>query len=103
MSQRKLDHLTNLGHLLAAATDIIVTNFFGVILIVSIDRFPLVKKGGGGCYNTILAGVNVDNLELYRPETTSDDEGITLLDWAVAVLEVWNEVCRSNVASDTLY
>ena len=102
MPEWQLDHLTDLGHLLTATTDIIVADLLGVVLIVAADRFTLVEEGSRRCDDTELARLHVHDLELNGAETTSDKEGIVLLDWTVAVFEVGDEVGLRDVASDSL-
>ena len=98
----QLDHLTDLGHLLAATTDIVVADLLGVVLIVAVDRFTFVEEGRCRCYDTELAGLHVHDLELNWAETTSHKEGIVLLDRTIAVLKVGDEVSLRNIASDSL-
>ena len=101
MSQRKFNHFTNLCELLADTTDIIVANIFSLFFIITIDRISLVKKRGLWGYNTELGRVDIDNLELNGSESTSYDEGVTFLNWTIAVLEIRNQVCLSDVASNS--
>ena len=80
MTERKLDHLTDLTHLLLAATDVIVTDIVGALLIFALDRLTLAMNGGIRSNDAVLSGVDGDHLELDRAETTADEEEITLAD-----------------------
>jgi len=44
MSQRELNHLTNLRELFTDATNIIISNIFGLFFVVTVDRITLVEK-----------------------------------------------------------
>ena len=101
MSEGQLNHLTNLCHLLAAATNVIVANLLGIVLVVSVDGFSLIEQSSGGSDNAILARVHIHDLELDGAETSSHHEGVALLDGAVAVLEVRDEVSLGEVSSDS--
>ena len=37
--------------------------------------------------------IDINNLELDCLESTTDNKSIVLLDWPVAIFEVWNQVC----------
>ncbi|KAI6751077.1 hypothetical protein HG530_013991 [Fusarium avenaceum] len=77
MSERKLDHLSNLSHLLSASTDVIVANLVEVVLLlVSLNGFALAVDDGILCDDTILRGVDLDNLEFYLV----DGDHVTMLD-----------------------
>mmetsp|Transcript_536 Transcript_536/g.849 ORF Transcript_536/g.849 Transcript_536/m.849 type:complete len:322 (-) Transcript_536:300-1265(-) len=102
VAQGKLDHLTDLGHLLAAATDVVVADLFSLVFVISVDGLALVEERSGGRHDTELARLDVDDLELDGAEGTSDEEGVVLLDGAVAVLEVRDQVRLRDVSSDTL-
>jgi len=102
MSQGQFDHLANFGELLANATNVIVANVFSLFFIVAVDGIAFVEERRLRGHNTVLGRVNVDNLELNWTEATTDDEGVALLDGAVAVLEVGDEVGLGDVSCDAL-
>ena len=102
MSQRQLNHLTNLGQLLADSTNIIVDDIFSLFLFIAVDWLTLIEKCCLRGDDTVLGWINVDNLELDWTEASSHDEGVSLLDWSVAVLKVWDQVGLCNVARDAL-
>ena len=103
MTQGELDHFTNLGELLAHATNIVIADIFSLLFIVTVDGVTFVEKCGLGGDNAVLGRVHVDNLELDGAEATTHDEGIALLDGAVAVLEVGDKVGLRDVARDAFY
>jgi hypothetical protein len=88
MSEWKFNHFSDLGHLLAAATYVVISNEFCFVFICPLDRFSLVEESCLGRYNTILGRVDIYNLEFNSFEATTNNESITLLDWTVAVLKV---------------
>jgi hypothetical protein len=75
MSERKFDHLSDLSHLLSASTNVIVTNLVEVVLLlVSLNGLALAVDDGILCDDTILRGVDLDNLEFYLSHTTTNDK-----------------------------
>jgi hypothetical protein len=44
MSERKLNHFSNLGHLFAASADVIVTNLFSGLFVFTLNRLAFVKN-----------------------------------------------------------
>ena len=102
MSEWKLNHFTDLGHLLTASTNVIIANLLSIVLIVTIDGLSLIKQGGLVSDNSILRWVHIDDLELYGAESTPHNEGVVLLDWTECVLEVWDQVGRCDATRDVL-
>ena len=102
MAKRQFNHLTNFGHLFPAATDVIVANEFGFIFVGTLDGFSLIEERRLRGNDTVFRRVNIDNLKLNSLEASTDDEGVTLLDWAVAVLEIRDQVGLRDVARETL-
>jgi hypothetical protein len=75
MSERKLNHLSNLGHLLSASTNVVVANLVEVVLLlVALNGLTLAVNDSILCNNTVLWGIDLDDLELYLPHTTADNE-----------------------------
>ncbi|KAI6757217.1 hypothetical protein HG531_003042 [Fusarium graminearum] len=75
MSERKLNHLSDLGHLLSASTNIVVTDLVEVVLLlVALNGLTLAMNDSILCDDTVLWGVDLDDLELYLPHATTDDE-----------------------------
>ena len=99
MSEGQLNHLSDLGHLLAAASNIVVSDTIGSFFVFSADGLTFVEQGGVGADDTVLRRVNLDNLELNGLESTSDNESVVLLDGTVAVLEVGDQVSLGDVSS----
>jgi hypothetical protein len=102
VTEGELDHLTNLSHLLTAATDIVVADTIELFLILSLNGLSLVEKHGVGRDNAVFAGVNLDHLELNSLEATAYKEGISLTNGTVAVLEVGDEIGLSEVSGNSL-
>ena len=92
MAQGQHNHLTNLCHLLTAATDVIISNFLGIIFVIPVDGLTFIEQSGGGRNNTILERLKIVDLELDSTENNSDQEGVILLHRAVAILEVRDQV-----------
>jgi hypothetical protein len=92
MSERKLDKLTDLGHLLAAATNIIVSNLVQVALFVlTLYRLAFAVDNCVLGNNAELWGIYLDNLELYLSHATASCEGVALSDGSVGFSEVRGE------------
>merc|ERR1719469_863046 len=98
MSQGKFNHLTNFGHLLTAATNIIITNTISSFFILAGDWLTFVKKHSVGRNNAVWCGVHINNLELYGLELSSNNKGVIFTHWSVAVLEIGDQVSLSNVS-----
>jgi hypothetical protein len=103
MAERKLNHFSDLGHLLAAATNVIISNFVKVVLLlVSLDGLALAVDDGILCDDTELWRVDLDNLELHLSHATTDNEKVALADWSVSFPEVGSEENIEERAGDTL-
>jgi hypothetical protein len=101
MSQRKFNHFSDQCHLFSAASDIIVSNLIELFFVFSVDGFSFSKKHGVRSHDTEILWLSCNNLELNWLEVSSDNKEITLLYWSVCVLEVWDQVCFGEVASDS--
>jgi hypothetical protein len=92
-----------LSHLFPATTNVIVTDFIEVtLLIFSLDRFTLAVNHCVLCNNTELGGVNLHNLKLHLSHATSYCEQVTLADWSVGLAEVGSEVDIEERAGQAL-
>jgi hypothetical protein len=100
VSKRQFHHLPNLGHLLAASTNIIVPNFVQIsFLILPLDWIALGVDDGILRDDAVLCWVGFDHLELDRPHTTANEERIALADWAIGFEEVGLQVDFEDIAS----
>jgi hypothetical protein len=103
MSERKLDHFSDLGHLLSASTNVIVANLVEVVLLlISLNRLALAVNDGILCHDTVLWGIDLDNLEFDLSHTTTDDKEVSLSDRAVCFSEVGGEENIEERTGDTL-
>ena len=103
MPEGELNHFANLGHLLAAATDIIVADLVKVVLLlVALDGLALAVDDGVLSDNAILWWVHLNNLELDLPHTTADNKEIALPDGAVGLAEVGSKEDVEEGSSDAL-
>mmetsp|Transcript_62640 Transcript_62640/g.175079 ORF Transcript_62640/g.175079 Transcript_62640/m.175079 type:complete len:229 (+) Transcript_62640:1885-2571(+) len=102
MAQRELDHLSDLGHLLSTATNVIVTYVVHLLLVLTFDGVTLAMDDGVGRHDHELAGVHADNLELNRPEAAAHQEEIALAGRPVGLQEVRLQVRVEEVPGDAL-
>jgi hypothetical protein len=103
VAQRQLDQFTDLSHLLAATTNIIVANLVEVtLLILSLDGLTLAVNNCVLGNNAVLWGVDLHDLKLDLSHTTSYCEQVTLADWSVCLTEVRSEVDIEEGAGQTL-
>jgi len=100
MSEGKLDHLTNFGELLSHTTNIVISDIFGLLLVITVDGITFIEECGLRRDNTVLGRVHVDDLELDGAETTTNNECISLLDRSVTILEVGNEISLRDTTRD---
>ncbi len=102
MPEGKFDQFTDLSHLFAAATDVVIADFVEVcFLVFALDRIALCttslaedSSNMRGKYCTcvdygilrdyaVLRGIGVDYFELHRPHTTTNQESVALADRTV--------------------
>jgi hypothetical protein len=104
MAEGQLNHFSDLGHLLSAATNIVITDFVQVVLfLISLDRFAFAVNDCILGNNAILWRIDLDHLELDLSHTTTNDEQITLADRPVGLTEVGCEKYVEERAGNTLY
>jgi hypothetical protein len=103
MAKRKLDHFSDLSHLLAASTNVVIADLVQVVLLLfSLDRLALAMNNGILSHDTIFRGIHLYNLEFNLSHTTTYDEQVSLLDWSVGFAEVWGEENVEQGASKAL-
>jgi hypothetical protein len=103
VAQWQLYHFTDLSHLLATATNVVITDLVEVILLlIALEGLTLAVNHRILGHNAILWGIDLDNLELNLPHATTDGEEITLSHWPVGLTEVWGEENIEERASDSL-
>lgn len=100
MSQWKLDHFSDLSHLFAAATDIVVADFVEFFFVFAFDRFTFGVHHRRGSYDTEFGGLTGHHFEFYGFEASSDNEKVILLQRTVGVSKVRDKERLSNVARD---
>jgi hypothetical protein len=102
MSERKLDHFSDQGHLFSATSDIIVSDFIELFFVFSIDWLSFGEKHGIRGHNTKLFRLSSNDLEFDWLKISSNDKKISLLDWSVGVLEIRNQVGFGEISGDSL-
>jgi hypothetical protein len=103
MTERQLDQFTDLSHLLAASTNIIVANLVEVaLLILSLDGLTLAVNNCVLGNNAVFGRVNLHNLKFDLSHTTSYCEQVTLSDWSVGLAEVGCKVDIEERAGQAL-
>ena len=76
MSQGKLDHFPDLGHLLPAAANIVVSDIVCLLLIFSFDGLAVSEHHGRRCHDAELSWFRGYHLELHCLEAASHDEQV---------------------------
>lgn len=95
MSQRQLDKLTDLCHLLPASTDIIVSDLVEVTLLVfPLNGLALAVDDGILGNDAVFRRINLDNLKLDLSHATTAGEEVALSDGPIRLSEVW---CKEHV------
>jgi hypothetical protein len=103
MAKWKFNKLTNLSHLLAAATDIVISDIVEVtLLVLTLDRLALTVDNSVLCNNAVLWRVDFDDLELNLTHTSTHGEEIALTHWSVGFAEVWGKEDVKERAGQTL-
>jgi len=103
MSQRQLDKLTDLGHLLANTTNVVVADLVEVtLLVLALDGLTFAVDDSVLCDNAKLWGIHLDNLELDLSHTATDCEEVALADGSVCLAEVGSEEDVEEGAGDAL-
>lgn len=102
MSEWQFDHFPDGGHLLPAASDVIVSHVVQLLLVFAVDGLALSVEHRVWCHNPELLWLGGDDLELHWLEVSPHDEEVTLLDGSVCVFEVGDEVGLGEVALDAL-
>jgi hypothetical protein len=102
MSEGKLNHLSNGGHLLSASTDIIISDIIKFFLIFTINGLSLRVEHSIGCDDSELFRLSSNDFELNWFEVTSSEEEVALLDGTVGILEVWDEISFGEITGNAL-
>ncbi len=103
MTEGQLDQLSDLRHLFAASTDIIVANLIQVtLLIFSLNRLALSMDDGVLRNNAELWWIDLDNLEFNLPHATTHSEKVALPYRTVCFAEIWGEENVKERACKTL-
>mmetsp|Transcript_34194 Transcript_34194/g.79892 ORF Transcript_34194/g.79892 Transcript_34194/m.79892 type:complete len:235 (+) Transcript_34194:493-1197(+) len=103
MSQRQLDHLSDLGHGFLASTNVIIAHVIQALLIFTLHRLTLAVDDCVWSANDELTWVHTNYLELHRPEASADKEGVALPCWSICLQVVWLQICLEQVASDAFH
>jgi hypothetical protein len=103
VAQRKLDQLADLGHLLAAAANVIVAHLVQVLLLIlALDRLALAVDDGVLGGDGVLGRVHLDDLELDLSHAAADGEQVALANGAVGFAEVRGEEDVEDVSGEAL-
>mmetsp|Transcript_4701 Transcript_4701/g.7322 ORF Transcript_4701/g.7322 Transcript_4701/m.7322 type:complete len:212 (+) Transcript_4701:1611-2246(+) len=102
MTKRQLNHFTDLCHLFAASTDIVVTDIVHLLFILALDGVSLAMNDGIGRNNAVGTGICFDDFELHRMHGGSDQEQVALLDGTVRLQEVWLQVDIKEISGHSL-
>ena len=102
MSEWKLDHFSDGCHLFPATSDVIVADVVELFFVFPVDGLSFSIEHGVGCNDTEFFGLSGDNFELDGLEVASDDEEVSLLDGAVGILEVRDQVGFCEVTGNAL-
>lgn len=101
--EREFDHFSDLGHLLAASTNVIVPNVRQVgLFIFTLDGFPFGVNGRILSNNAVLGGICFDDFELDTSASATGEEGVAFADRSVGLEEIRLEEDFENVAGETL-
>jgi hypothetical protein len=99
MAEGQLDHFADLGHLLAAAANVIVADLGEASLFVfALDGLALGVNDGVLGDDAVLGWVGLDHLEFDRAGGALGKEGVALADGAVGLEEVGLEEDLEQVA-----
>mmetsp|Transcript_28442 Transcript_28442/g.80059 ORF Transcript_28442/g.80059 Transcript_28442/m.80059 type:complete len:454 (-) Transcript_28442:148-1509(-) len=102
VTQRELDHFTNLGHLLSATADIVVPHVVHLFFVFALDRLSLAVDDGVRGHDAVRGGVRLHDLEFHGVHGGSHQEEVALLDGTVGLEEVGFEVHVKEVSSHAL-
>lgn len=103
MTKRQLDQLTDLSHLLAATTNVVIANLVKVtLLILALNGLALAVDDCVLGNDAILRGVDLDNLKFNLTHTTTYGKQVTLANWAVGLTEVGGEEDVEDGSGQTL-
>jgi len=101
MPQGQFNHFTNLCHLLAATSHIIVSHIVHLFLVFALDGISLAMNHRVGGDDTVGTGVGFNHLEFDGMHSLTYQKQITLLDGPVGFHKVRLEVDIKQIARDT--
>lgn len=84
----------------SATSNVIVSDIVKFLLIFTINGFSLRVEHSVGCNDSEFFWLSCHNFELDWLEVASDKEEVALLDGAVSILEVGNEICFGEITLD---
>jgi hypothetical protein len=104
VTKRKFNEFTDLSHLLAATSNVIVADVGQVgLFVLALDGITLDVYDGILSDNTVLGRVCLHHLELDRTHGSTNKEGVALADRAVSLKEVLTEEAVEQVSGKTFY
>lgn len=99
-------HASTIQHvhacILAATTDVVITNIVEPLLVVPLDWFAFTVDDCFGCNNAALTRICLDDLEFDSPHRSTDQEQIALAHGAICLQEVGFEEDIEQVTLNTL-
>ncbi|TFB02298.1 hypothetical protein CCMA1212_006004 [Trichoderma ghanense] len=103
MAEGKLDHFSDLSHLLAASTNVVIADLVQVVLLlVALNGLALTVDDGVLGDDAVFRGIYLDDLEFHLSHATTDNEQVSLLHRSVGFAEVWGEEDVEEGASEAL-
>src|SRR5436190_20366546 len=104
MPEEKLNQLSDLSHLLSAATNVIVTDLIEIpFFVFSLNGFAVAVDHCILCYDAKLGRINFDNLELNLSHTATAREQIPLFYRPISLTEVWSKEYVEQRACKTFH
>lgn len=102
MPKWQLNHLPDKGHLLPAASNVIVAYIISLLLVFSFNRFTLGKEQSLRYNDTVFTRLSGNNLKLNRLEGSFCCEKVSFFNWAVSIFEIWENVGLGQIPSNAL-
>mmetsp|Transcript_37010 Transcript_37010/g.91458 ORF Transcript_37010/g.91458 Transcript_37010/m.91458 type:complete len:248 (-) Transcript_37010:99-842(-) len=102
MTQGELYKLSNLCHLFAHTTHVIISHLIESLFVLSIYGLALAEYLGVRGHNAIFSRVRLHNLELNTTHASACKKGVTLTDGAISFEEIRLQVHVKEIAADAL-
>mmetsp|Transcript_17930 Transcript_17930/g.32454 ORF Transcript_17930/g.32454 Transcript_17930/m.32454 type:complete len:503 (-) Transcript_17930:149-1657(-) len=102
VAEGQLDHLANLGHLLATSPHVVISHVVGLLLVLALHGFALAVDDGVGRDNTVWSRVGFHHLELDGMHRRPNQKEIALFDGTVSLQKVRLEVHVKEVPGHAL-